>query len=216
MQTNDTLGSTPQRTDAHWNRRRILAAARRKLGDDPDVSLDSIARTAGVARRTLYGHFSSRQRLVAELTREAGRALQQAFGAPPATDADPIETMTRMVLAAWAVGDQYRMLISLGRRHPGDETIRAALAPARREAIATIRRGQHRGVFADHVPAPVLAQALEALLLALAAENTACAWADPTGEAAATAFLVAAGVAPRTAARRVRDVVRRGPAAGAG
>ncbi|MFI1769933.1 TetR/AcrR family transcriptional regulator [Streptomyces sp. NPDC020800] len=117
MQTTATPGSTPRRRDAHWNRRRILAAARQRLADDPDVSLDNIARTAGVARRTLYGHFSSRQALVAELTREAGRALQQAFGAPPATDADPIEAMTRMVPAAWAVGDQYRMLISLGRHH---------------------------------------------------------------------------------------------------
>ncbi|MEV6054696.1 TetR/AcrR family transcriptional regulator [Streptomyces sp. NPDC052107] len=216
MQTIDTPGGTPQRRDAHGNRRRILAAARQKLRDDPNASLDGIAQTAGVARRTLYGHFSSRQALVAELAREAGRALKQAFGAAPATDADPLEAMTRMVLAAWAVGDQYRMLISLGRRHLGEEAIRATLAQAREEAVATIRRGQHQGVFADHVPAPVLAQALEALMLTLAEENAAGTWADPTGEAAATAFLVAAGVAPQAAALQVRDVVRRGPAAGVG
>ncbi|MGW7540427.1 TetR/AcrR family transcriptional regulator [Streptomyces sp. NPDC054770] len=216
MQTNDTPGSTPRRSNAQRNRRRILAAARQRLRDDPDVSLDSIARTSGVTRRTLYGHFSTRQALVAELTREAGRALQQAFGATPATDADPVEAMTRMVLTAWAVGDQYRMLISLGRRQLGEEAIRATLAPAREEAIATIRRGQHQGVFADHVPAPVLARALEALMLALAEENAAGGWADPTGEAAATAFLTAAGVAPQAAALQVRGVVRRGPAAGVG
>ncbi|MER6081936.1 TetR/AcrR family transcriptional regulator [Streptomyces sp. NPDC001833] len=214
MQTNDTPGSTPRRSNAQRNRGRILAAARQGLRDDPDASLDSIARTAGVTRRTLYGHFSSRRALVAELTREAGRALQQAFGAAPAADAGPIEAMTRMVLAAWAVGDQYRMLISLGRRHLGEEAIHAALAPAREEAVATIRRGQHQGVFEDHVPAPVLARALEALLLALVEENAAGTWADPTGEAAATAFLIAAGVAPQAAALRVREVVRRGPAAG--
>lgn len=51
---------------------------------------------------------------------------------------------------------------------------------------------------------------------ALAEENATCPWADPTGEAAATAFLVAAGVAPQAAALQVRDVVRRGRAAGAG
>ncbi|WP_189959636.1 hypothetical protein [Streptomyces alanosinicus] len=79
------------------------------------------------------------------------------------------------------------MLISLGRRHLGEAAIRATLAPAREEAIANIRRGQHQGVFAGHVAAPVLAQALEALMPALAEENAASTWADPMGEAAAAA-----------------------------
>ncbi|WP_405552093.1 TetR/AcrR family transcriptional regulator [Streptomyces sp. NBC_01171] len=208
MQTTDPPGRTPQRGDARSNRRRILAAARQELRDDPDASLDSIALSAGLARRTLYGHFSNRQALVAELAQEAAQALQQAFATTRVPDTDPLEAMARTGLAVWAVGDQYRMLISLGRRHLGEETIRATLAPARAEAVAAIRRGQHEGVFADHVPAPVLAQALEALMLALAAENTASTWADPTGEAAATAFLVAAGVAPQIASRRVRAVLR--------
>lgn len=216
MQTTDALGRTPQRRDAHSNRRRILAAARQKLWEDPDASLDSIARAAGVARRTLYGHFPSRQALNADLTQEAGHELRKAFATARTTDADPIEAMTRMVLAAWAVGDRYRMLFALGRRHLGEDAIRATLAPAREEAVATLRRGQREGVFADDLPAPLLAQALEALMLALAEENTAYTWADPMGEAAATAFLVAAGVAPQAAALHVQDVVRRDRAVGAG
>ncbi|MGW7525786.1 TetR/AcrR family transcriptional regulator [Streptomyces sp. NPDC054783] len=216
MQTTDTLGRTPQRGNAHSNRRRILAAARQKLREDPAASLDGIAEAAGVARRTFYGHFPSRHALIADLTQEAGDELRQAFAAARTTDADPIEAMTRMVLAAWAVGGQYRMLIALGRRHPGEAAFRATLTPAREEAVATLRRGQREGVFADHLPAPVLAQALEALVLALAEENAACPWVDPTGEAAATAFLVAAGVAPQSAALQVQDVVRRDRAAGAG
>ncbi|MEU6096247.1 TetR/AcrR family transcriptional regulator [Streptomyces sp. NPDC047079] len=208
MQTTDAPGRAPQRSDARANRQRILATARRKLRDDPDASLDSIAVAAGLARRTFYGHFSNRHALITELTQEAAQALQQAFALTRIPGADPLEAMARMALAAWAVGDQYRMLISLGRRHLGEEAIRATLAPAREEAIAAIRRGQHEGVFANHVPAPVLAQALEALMLALAEENTASTWADPTGEAAATAFLVAAGVAPQVAALRIRDILR--------
>ncbi|MGJ5749827.1 TetR family transcriptional regulator [Streptomyces puniciscabiei] len=207
MQTTDTPGRAPQRSDARANRQRILATARRKLRDDPDASLDSIAVAAGLARRTLYGHFSNRHALITELAQEAAQALRQAFAMTRIPGADPLEAMARMALAAWAVGDQYRMLISLGRRQLGEEAIRATLAPARQEAIAAIRCGQHEGVFANHVPAPVLAQALEALMLALAAENTTSTWADPTGEAAATACLVAAGVAPQTASRRVRGVL---------
>ncbi|MGW4562390.1 TetR/AcrR family transcriptional regulator [Streptomyces sp. NPDC004561] len=216
MQATDTPGRTWQRKDAHSNRRRILATARQKLREDPDASLDSISQAAGVARRTLYGHFPSRHALIADLTQEAGHELRQAFAGARTADADPVEAMTRMVLAAWTVGDHYRVLIALGRRHLGEGEIRTTLAPARAEAVATLRRGQREGVFADHLPAPVLAQALEALMLALAEENAACPWADPTGEAAATAFLVAAGVAPQRAALQVQEVIGRVRAAGAG
>lgn len=216
MQTTDIPGRTPQRKDAGSNRRRILAAARQKLREDPDASLDSISEAAGVARRTLYGHFPSRHALIADLAQEAGHELRQAFAAARADDADPIQAMTRLVLAAWRVGDHYRMLTALGRRHLKKDEIRTTLAPARTEAVATLRRGQRQGVFADHLPAPVLARALEALMLALAEENAACPWTDPTGEAAATAFLVAAGVAPQRAALQVREVIGRGRAAGDG
>jgi AcrR family transcriptional regulator len=207
MQMADALGRTPQRSNARSNRTRMLATARQELRDNPDASLDGIAQAAGVARRTLYGHFSSRQALVAALALEAGQALQQAFATARIPGSDPLEATARMALAARAVGDQYRMLISLGRRDLGDEAIRATLAPAREEATATVRRGQDEGVLADPVPAPVLALMLEALMPALAAENAASTWADPAGEAAATALLVAAGVAPQVAALRVRDVL---------
>ncbi|POX59765.1 TetR family transcriptional regulator [Streptomyces sp. Ru62] len=216
MQTTDTPGRTPQRKDAHSNRRRILATARQQLLEDPDASLDSISRAAGVARRTLYGHFPSRHALIADLAREASHELRQAFARARAADAEPAEAMTRMVLAAWTVGDHYRVLIALGRRHPGEDEIRTVLAPARAAAVAILRRGQREGVFADHLPAPVLAQALEALLLALAEKNAARPWADPTGGAAATAFLVAAGVAPQRAALQVQGFVRRDRAGGDG
>ncbi|WP_317440891.1 TetR/AcrR family transcriptional regulator [Streptomyces collinus] len=216
MQTTDIPGRTLQRKDAHSNRRRILTTARQKLREDPDASLDSISQAAGVARRTLYGHFPSRHALIADLAQEADHELRQAFNRARTADADPIEAMTRMVPAAWTVGDHYRMLITLGSRHLGEDEIRTTLAPARAEAVATLRRGQREGVFADHLPAPVLARALEALMLALAEENAASPWADPTGEAAATAFLVAVGVAPHRAALQVQEVIGRDRAAGDG
>jgi AcrR family transcriptional regulator len=126
MQMTDALGRTLQRSDARSNRRRILTTAQQKLRDNPDASLDSIAVAVGVARRTFYGHFSSRQARVADLTQEAGQALHQAFAAARIPGTDPLEAMARMALAAWAVGDQYRLRISLGPsgrggdpRHPG-------------------------------------------------------------------------------------------------
>jgi len=54
----------PLRSDAEQNRARILAAARAALEVSGDVSLQAIARAAGVGQGTLYRHFPDRQTLV--------------------------------------------------------------------------------------------------------------------------------------------------------
>ncbi|MFG3289260.1 hypothetical protein ACGF3G_10710 [Streptomyces sp. NPDC048179] len=48
---------------------------------------------------------------------------------------------------------------------------------------------------------------LEALTLPLAEEHAASTWTDLTDEVATTAFLVAAGVAPQTAAHCARPIL---------
>ncbi|MET9104270.1 helix-turn-helix domain-containing protein [Streptomyces antibioticus] len=72
----------PQRRHARANRRRILDAARETLSADPDTTVEDIARGAGVARRTLYGHFANRDALLEALADDAVRTLRQAFPAP--------------------------------------------------------------------------------------------------------------------------------------
>lgn len=197
----------PRRSHARSNHARILAAAREELGRDPDASLDEIARAAGVVRRTLYGHFPNRLALVAALAEEARVSLEEAFTGARDPGADPPVALARMVLASWAVGDRYRMLISLGRRDLGEESIRAALAPGRAQATAILERGQKDGSFADHLPAPVLALATESLAVAILESQVSTDWTDPTGEAGATAVLIAAGVAPDSARRYVQAVL---------
>ena len=191
----------PQRSHARSNRARILATAREELGRDPDATLDEIARAAHVVRRTVYGHFPNRQALIAALAQEAAQALEEAFTAARRPGDDPATALARMTRAVWQVGDRYRMLISLGRRDLGEEGIRATLAPARAEATSILERGRHEGVFSDHLPAPILSQALESLTLTLAEIQDPDSWSDPTGEAAATAVLIAAGLAPSSARR---------------
>lgn len=53
------------RTDARANRDRILEVAREALAANPDASLNSIAKAAGVGAGTLYRHFPSREALLA-------------------------------------------------------------------------------------------------------------------------------------------------------
>ena len=194
----------PQRSHARSNRARILAAAREELSRDPEASIEDIARAAGIVRRTLYGHFKNRQALITALGEEARDALEQAFTSARRPDADPATAMARMTLAVWDVGDRYRMLISLARRDLGEEGVRDVLGPAREEMTAILGRGQQEELFSGHLPAPVLAQALEAFLLALIENKGSPGWTDATGRSAATAALIAAGIPPAEAADRVR------------
>jgi AcrR family transcriptional regulator len=77
------------RADAHRNRERLLAAARRAFASSGDkVALEAIARQAGVGIGTLYRHFPTREALVeavhhAELTRLCASAGEILAEEPP-------------------------------------------------------------------------------------------------------------------------------------
>jgi AcrR family transcriptional regulator len=59
----DSAGG-PRRTDALRNRAHILEVAYPAFASDPDVSLNAIAKLAGVGAGTLYRHFPTREDLV--------------------------------------------------------------------------------------------------------------------------------------------------------
>lgn len=65
------------RADARANRDRILEVARATLAADPNASLYSIARTAGVGQGTLYRHFATREALVLSVYRSEIDALAE-------------------------------------------------------------------------------------------------------------------------------------------
>ena len=63
------------RTDARANRDRILEVARDALAADPQASLHSIAKAAGVGQGTLYRHFATREALALGVYRKEIDAL---------------------------------------------------------------------------------------------------------------------------------------------
>jgi AcrR family transcriptional regulator len=63
------------RADARANRDRILDVARDALTTDPEVSLNSIAKAAGIGAGTLYRHFPSRESLILGVYRKEIDAL---------------------------------------------------------------------------------------------------------------------------------------------
>ncbi|MFE0250162.1 TetR/AcrR family transcriptional regulator [Streptomyces sp. NPDC059010] len=193
----------PRRPGPRSTRLRILEAARRELGRDPDSSLADIAEAAGVARRTVYVHFAGRAALVEGLAADAAEAIRLALAVDDSPPADAMTALARFVLTLWPVGDRYRVLIGLARHELSPERITALLTPARGTVAGILARGQREGTFHTCIPAGPLGRALEAHLLALLDNVNAGTWADD-GTAAATAALITAGVDADTAASAVR------------
>ena len=174
-------------------RARILEAARRELGRDPDSSLGDIAEAAEVARRTIYGHFAGRAALVHGLAEEAGEAVRRASADAHGPTPDAVTALARFVLTLWPVGDRYRMLIALAPHDLCPDEVGAVLGPARDTVAGILAHGQQQGVFHTVVPPTPLATALEAHLLALLDSVNSGLWSDD-GTAAATAALITVGV----------------------
>jgi AcrR family transcriptional regulator len=99
---------TSNRTDAKRNRERLLAAATEAFkGAESQVSLEAIAREAGVGIGTLYRHFPTREDLVeAVYLSELDRLLDG--GAKLLADGPPDVALRAWMdrFAAWADGKQ--------------------------------------------------------------------------------------------------------------
>ncbi|MER6074844.1 TetR/AcrR family transcriptional regulator [Streptomyces sp. NPDC001817] len=193
------------RADA--NRRRILDVALAELLRDPDASMDQIARAAGVVRRTVYGHFPSREALISTLVDEAVAALADADAHARDGVTDPAESVARSVLAVWEIADRYRLLIALAQRTVTVQGIRERLAPLRAGKVRLLQQGLDEGVFSSPLPAPALAYVHEQLLFAVTeAVNDGLLTAQEAGRSATVTVLTAAGVPASTATELVARV----------
>ncbi|MEU1576906.1 TetR/AcrR family transcriptional regulator [Streptomyces collinus] len=188
-----TMTTGTSRADA--NRRRILDVTLAELLRDPDASMDQIARAAGVVRRTVYGHFPSREALISTLVDEAVQALSAAHAAGREDVREPAEAVARSVLAVWAIADRYRLLVALAQRTVTMQGIRERLAPVREASIGLLQQGLDENVFSSPLPAPALAYVHEQMLFAvMEAVNDGLLAAQEAGRCAAVTVLTAAGV----------------------
>ncbi|MGW7129789.1 TetR/AcrR family transcriptional regulator [Streptomyces bobili] len=192
---------------AEANRRRILDVALAELLRDPDASMDQIARAAGVVRRTVYGHFPSREALIGTLVDEAVEVLAAAHQPEREAVGDPAEELARSVLAVWQIADRYRLLVALAQRTVTMQGIRERLAPVRRDTIRLLQRGLDEGTFVSPLPAPALAYVHEQIVFALMeAVNDELLSTHEAGRSAAVTTLTAAGVPATLATALVTKV----------
>ncbi|WP_443053513.1 TetR/AcrR family transcriptional regulator [Streptomyces sp. NBC_00285] len=187
--------TTAQSSRADANRRRILDVALTELLRDPDASMEQIARAAGVVRRTVYGHFPSREALVGTLADGAVEAVAAAHTAGREGTQDLAQAVAGSVLAVWEVADRYRILVALAQRSVSVRGIRERLAPVRAACTELLQRGLDEGVFVSPLPASALAYVHEQMLFAvMEAVNDGLLTTEEAGRSAAVTTLTAAGV----------------------
>jgi AcrR family transcriptional regulator len=116
------------RADAHRNRERLLAAATAAFAaaDGTTVSLEGIARDAGVGIGTLYRHFSSREALVeavycTELAEVAASAVELLEHHPPLVALRRwMDRYSAFVAAKRGMAESLRAMLAAGRVKPSD------------------------------------------------------------------------------------------------
>jgi AcrR family transcriptional regulator len=133
--------------------------------------MTEIARSAGVGRVTLYGHFPSREALLETLFE---RILQRSNATLEAVDVDSgpaDEALVRLVGSSWRIIDEHRSLLAAALEHLGPDWVRDPHADAMARVERLIARGQADGVFATDVPLDWLVTIFYTLMHAAAEET---------------------------------------------
>lgn len=157
----------PERADAARNRERILAAARRLFDEHgpQNVSMDDVAREAGVAKGTVFHRFGDRSALALALLDEHERALQDRIlrGPPPlGPGAPPKERLTALCHALLDLLDEHGALLYASETSkPGARYATGAYFAWHQHATHLIGQARPRAdaeVLADLLLAPFAAE----------------------------------------------------------
>ncbi|MCS5735953.1 TetR/AcrR family transcriptional regulator [Herbiconiux daphne] len=174
-----TLTPRAPRKDALENREAIVAAAAIVFRRDPEASLDAVAAEAGLSRRALYGHFASRDDLMAELLVRGGTRISAAL--LDVHDDDPRVHLALVGAAMWSEVQQVRVLAQLAIHGPLEKTIADALVPVRASVREAARNGVARGWFRPDIPVESLARLIEDAAIAVLDEAVRTDLSDDAG-----------------------------------
>lgn len=149
-----TIEARSRRKDATENREALLAAGRRELAADPTASLDAIAAAAGLSRRSVYGHFPSRDALLGELLERGAARVASAVNA--VEHAEPLVEIALLGRVVWDQVDDVRAITLFAVRGPFRDRIAPALTLLHeRIADATARAARAGDARTDLAPATV-------------------------------------------------------------
>lgn len=157
-----------RRRDAAANREALLDAAAVLLMQDRNTSLETIARQAGLTRRTVYGHFETRDDLIdAVLIRAAARLTAEL---EPISHPDPRVELALHASRLWAESEDVRLLSRLAGHGRHRDQVARMLEPVRYRLRETIERGAASGAIRDDIEPGSLSRLVEATALSVLAE----------------------------------------------
>jgi AcrR family transcriptional regulator len=168
-----------ERADAARNREKVLAAARRLFAERgvAGVTMEEIARAAGVGKGTVFHRFGDRAGLALALLDDRERELQEAVlhGRPPLGPGAPASE--RLVAFLDAILDftveHAELLIAADSGRPGGRYLTGAYASWHRHAallLAELRPASDAAMLAHLVLAPLAADLVRHLTEAEGAE----------------------------------------------
>jgi AcrR family transcriptional regulator len=179
MEIRMAVENRPPRADARRNRDRLLVVARQAFATEGlSVSLDEIARRAGVGPGTLYRHFPTKEALFEAVVHERLRQLVDQARLLSGAD-DPtaalFSILRRVVADAAEKTDLIEALASAGIEVR--TTVAASAAELRSEIGHLLARAQDKGEIRDDIGIAELMAVLSGVLLAL--RHPASKGADP-------------------------------------
>jgi AcrR family transcriptional regulator len=177
------------RSDAAKNRAALLDAARAVLNLDPDASLDSVASAAGLSRRSVYGHFPSREALIAELA-ELG-AARVAAAVDAIHDPDPVLDLALVGRLVWDDVEHVRAMTRSVVRGPlREQVLSGALGPLHARIVADVELAARTGAGRTDLAPEVVARLVEGAAFAVLDESVR----SPVGRGEGRRLVILAGL----------------------
>ncbi|MEV6268358.1 TetR/AcrR family transcriptional regulator [Kribbella sp. NPDC051936] len=171
------------RADARRSITAILDAGAECLAADPEATVAVIARAAGVARATLYGHFPARADLVdavfERVTTQAGETLETVD-----VSGDPEQALRELVASSWRIVHRFRAVLAVAERELPPGRVRKHHARHLDRLTELLTRGQETGAFRTDLAVEWLVTACFTLMHAAAAEVVAGRLDDDHAETA--------------------------------
>ncbi|PZE73215.1 TetR/AcrR family transcriptional regulator [Curtobacterium sp. MCPF17_018] len=200
MTTTEQPSRAPRR-DATENRAALLDAAKTCLQQDPDASIETIAASAGLSRRAVYGHFPSRDDLVREVVTAGAARIAAAM--PTTSDLQELPPAARLAAIAvtlWTEVSHVRSMARVAVRSPFAEPVAEVFTPLRSQVRQACALGIADGAMRNDVDPETLGRLVEGACIAVLDEATRSGTSDEDGRRmVVVSALGTAGIDWRTA-----------------
>jgi AcrR family transcriptional regulator len=167
------------RRDATENRAALLTAARVELNRNPESSLETIAASAGLSRRAVYGHFASRVELLHELIVTGAERIASTVAG--LDDPDSRVGIARLGASLWNEIDSVRPMARMALSGSYVPIVARALQPLRSALVDTVSAGQRAGELRNDLSALQVARLIEGAALSVLDESTRTPFSSDEG-----------------------------------